>query len=251
MKTVVDLLHHSWEVYVKNLKMLLFFSMLFVFALLVPLFSPAPTYSALGGYFLRSGSIAVYDLSLSDIIVIIVSSLISLYLLSLALVAVNLVVKSMRTRTRVSSDALRNLGRYTAVVFFVYLAVKIIEFGILSYTIANNISEFPVYVFTFLASLGLFYVAPAVVLEEKKPVSAISSSYNHILRKPGLFVLWIAVAFILLLIIKGVFYMLLEAFSLSTLLVQVLIVLISSLFVLPYLIILQAQMYLTKYTILK
>jgi len=147
----MDLLAHTLKVYTKNIGMVIFFSIPFIIALLLPLYSAAPTYSALGGYFLRSGSMP--QLTIEDMVIIVLASLFSLLLLSLAMVALNLVVKSMKARTKVSTEVVRNLGKYTLVVFSLFLAMKIIETGILVFTVANDLSELPVYIFSFIASL--------------------------------------------------------------------------------------------------
>ncbi len=236
---------HSLQVYFKYLTMILFFSIPFVIALLLPYLSPAPVFSALGGYFLRSGSLP--ELQLADSLIIIVISLLSLAFLSLALVAINLVVKSSRTRTKVSAEALKSLGKYTAVVLAIFVAVKVVETLILLYVIGSGVSELPVFIFSFLSTLGLFYVAPAVVLEEKKPAPAFIASYKNILIKPLHFILWLVVAFLLVYVVSSISF----ALFTETALRQGFIVLVNSLFVLPFLVILQAQMYIAKYTLIK
>jgi len=245
---MLDLLAHTLKVYTKNLGMVLFFSIPFIIALLLPLFSTAPTYSALGGYFLRSGSMP--QLTQVEIVVIVVTSLLSLFFLSLALVAINLVVKSMKTNTKVAKQVVKSLGKCTMVVFSLFLAMKIIETGILVFTLANDLPELPVYVFSFLASLGLVFAAPAVVLEEKKPVPALISSYKHIARKPLHFIAWLIIAFVLVAAVMFLSYSILDMLSVSRAIIQIIVVLINSLLILPLLIILLAEIYLTKYTIL-
>jgi len=238
-------INNSLQVYAKYLTMVVFFSIPFVIALMLPYLSPAPVFSALGGYFLRSGSLP--ELKTADMGIILALSVLSLFFLSLALVAINLVVKSSRTRTKVSAEALRGLGKYTMVVLAIFVAVKVVETLILIYVLATGAPEIPVLIFSFLASIGLFYVAPAVVLEEKKPAPAFISSYRHVLKKPLHFVMWLAVAFILLAIVSSLSFSLFSEAGVR----QGFIVLVNSLVVLPFLFILQAQMYLAKYTIVR
>jgi hypothetical protein len=245
---MMDLLAHTLKVYAKNLGMVLFFSIPLIIALLLPLFSVAPTYSALGGYFLRSGSMP--QMTAMDLLVIGVASIFSLFLLSLAMVAINLVVKSMKARTRISSEVIKSLGKYTLVIFSLFLAMKIIETGILVLAISNDMTELPVYIFSFLASLGLFFAAPAVVLEEKKPIPALIASYKHIMRKPLHLIAWLVLAFVMVAVVMQLSYTLLDMFAVSRFITQLIVVLINSLIVLPLLIIFSAEIYLTKYTIL-
>jgi hypothetical protein len=144
----------------------------------------------------------------------------------------------------------KNLGKYSLVVFSLFLAMKIIETGILVFTISNSMSELPVYIFSFIASLGLFFAAPAVVLEEKKPVPALISSLKHIIKKPLHFIVWLVLAFVMAAAVMQISYSLLDILHVSRNITQFIIVLVNSLIVLPLLIIFSAEIYLTKYTIL-
>lgn len=240
-----DVMKNAIDTYTKYTSMILFFSIPFIIALILPAFSPAPIFSALGGYFLRSGSIP--DLSTMDTFLIIVVSAVSLAFLALALVAVTLVVKASRTKTRVSAEALRNLGKYTAVVFGIFAFVKVVEILILMYTSSANLPELPVFLFGFIASLGLFYAAPAVVLEEKKPVPAVLSSYRHVFRKPLDFILWLVVAFVLLALVSTLSFTMFTDTGMR----QGFTILVNSLFILPFLVVLQAHIYIKKYTIIR
>jgi len=242
-----EILKDSIESYVRNVGLILFFSIPFIISLvlLLPPFSPAPVFSALGGYFLRSGSIP--EMTNLDLLVIVLSSGLSLLFISLATVAVTLVVKSSKTRTRVSAEAMRNLGKYTFQVFMIFIAFKILEVILLSYLVSIGTNELPVYIFSFLFSLALFYIAPAVVLEEKKPIPAMVSSLKHIARRPINFVVWLIIAFILLYIFASLSFLM----FVDPMLRQGFIILVNSLFILPFLVVLQAHLYISKYTIIK
>lgn len=244
---MIDILKNAIESYTKNIGMILFFSIPFLLSLvlLLPPFSPAPVFTALGGYFLRSGSIP--EMTMMDFITIIFSAGISLLFISLAAVAVTLVVKASRTRTRVSAEAMRNLGRYTLTVFGIFVGIKVLEFLLLSYLLSINMNELPALLVNFIVSLGLFYIAPAVVLEEKKPVPALVSSFNHIARRPLNFIMWLLVAFIMIYVFSSLSFMM---FS-DPMMRQGFIILMNSAIVLPFLVVLQAHLYLSKYTIVK
>lgn len=245
---MLDLLGYSWKVYTKNLGIIIFFSIPFIIALAIPLFSPDITFSALGAQFLRSGSIPE---KFESTVAVIVATLLSIFLLSLALVAINLIVKGVRTRTKIKSEDIAHLGGYTFVVFSLFLTLAILELIILTLSMQRNISELPTLIFGFIASLGLFYAAPAVVLDERKPVHAVVESYRQVLRKPVHFIVWLILAFVSLSLVMVISYSLLEVFNLPRIVMQAVVILVNSLLILPYLIILQAQIYLTKYTIIK
>lgn len=240
-----EVIKNSIDTYTKYLGMILFFSIPFIISLLLPLFSPAPVFSALGGYFLRSGSIP--ELTNMDLVVIALSVGFSLLFLSLALVAVTLVVKASRTRTRVSAEAMRNLTKYTLMVFAIFAVVKVVQILILSYLLSAGTGELPLLLLNFFIFLGMFYLAPAIVLEEKKPVPAFMSSFKHISRRPMNFVTWLVVAFLLIYIVSSLSFMM---FS-DAMMRQGFTIIVNSLFILPFLVVLQAHLYMLKYTIVK
>ncbi len=242
-----DILKNSIETYLKNLGMILFFSIPFILSLvlLLPPFSPAPVFNALGGYFLRSGSIP--ELTLNDLAIIVISAGLSLLFISLACVAITLLVKATRTRTRVSAEAMRNLSNYTLVVFFIFVGVKILEFLLLSYFVSSNINELPSIIIDFIVSLGLFYIAPAIVLEEKKPVPALMSSFNHIIRRPINLIIWLVITFILVYMFSSLSFIMFSDFMLR----QGFNILMNSAIVLPFAVVLQAHLYMSKYTIVR
>ena len=71
----MDVIKYAAEAYTNNIKMLLFFSLPFLLAFLIPVFSPMPTYAAVGGTFLRTGSMYM-DLTSFDIALIALTFLI-------------------------------------------------------------------------------------------------------------------------------------------------------------------------------
>ncbi|MEM2174316.1 MAG: hypothetical protein QXI58_01635 [Candidatus Micrarchaeia archaeon] len=241
MKFLID----TFRIYKKNLSMILFFSIPFIISLVAQLLAPAPIYLALGGYFLRTGSLP--KITLSDILVIFLTSAISLFFLCLALASITLVVKATKTRTKISSEVLEDIGLYTFAIFAVFLAVKIIEMLIILLSIQIKIDETLALICSFILSLGLFYTAPGIVLEEKRPIRAFFESYVQIARKPLHFVFWLVFAFVLLSLVTFIIYQLVS----EAIVRQILVLLINSLFIAPILIILQAQIYLMKYTIIE
>jgi hypothetical protein len=242
---MLGLLLDTLRIYRKHISMVLFFSLTFLISLGIQIVSPAPVYLALGGYFLRTGSLPT--LSLYQTISVFLFSAVSLFFLSIALVSITLIVKVTKTRTKIGMEAIRNLGNYTIAVFSLFLIVKVIETLIILFSVQYALDELYAIIFTFVASLGLFYSTPAIVLEERKPVQAFLSSYNHIVRKPLHFIAWIVLAFLLLGIVTHVVYTAISEVTIR----QILVVLINALLILPLLIIFMAEIYLTKYTIIE
>ena len=242
---MLNLLKDTFRIYKKHISMVLFFSITFIISLGIQILSPAPVYLSLGGYFLRVGSLPI--LTLFDVISIFLFSVVSLLFLCLALVSITLIVKVTKTRTKVSLETMENLERYTLSVFSLFLIVKVIATIILLFSIHYGLDEIYAIIFTLVASLGLFYSTPAIVLEERKPIQAFISSYVHIFRKPFHFVLWLVLAFVLLSVTTHIVYSLIG----EVILRQIVVVLVNSLLILPILIIFMAEIYLTKYTIIE
>jgi len=91
-------LNHSIETFKKNISLLVVFSLTFLFALLVPILAGTPTYNAMGGVYLRFLSIP--DMTALEKVVIVISFLISNFLMSFGIVAINLIVKASKDNSK-------------------------------------------------------------------------------------------------------------------------------------------------------
>lgn len=242
----MDLLSYSIEGYLKNIKLIIFFSLPFLLAFLIPVFSPTPTYIALGGIFLRSGSMFI-DLTYQDIALIILSLLSSLFLISFAIVAINLLIKSQRTLTNIRTEIIEGIEKYTLIVFWLYTTAFILSLIATLVSYEYNLQELVGPVFSFLLHLMLFYAPAAIVIDELKPINAMKMSLYMIKKRFKYFLMFILIGLVLLSISDFVMISLKNYSPLFRYIVLV----VNSLFVLPFLIILQTQIYLTKYTILK
>jgi hypothetical protein len=103
--------------------------------------------------------------------------------------------------------------------------------------------------FSFLISLVLFYVPAAIVIDELRPTEAMRMSLYMIKNKFVLFLLWLILGFVILTVLDVAFVFLATSFKLNW--TRYVMLVLNSLIVMPFLVILQTQMYLTKYTILK
>jgi len=234
------------EGYIKNIKLIVFFSISFLLAFLIPLFSPTPTYIALGGIFLRTGSMFI-DLTYQDIGLILLSLLSSLFLISFAIVAINLLIKSQRTLTNIRTEIIEGVEKYTLIVFWLYTMAFIISLVVILISYEYNLQELIAPLFSLLVHLPLFYMPAAIVIDEMRPINAMKMSLYMIRKRFKYFVLFILVGWALLSISDLFLISLKSYFQWSSYVVLI----INSLFILPFLIILQTQIYLTKYTILK
>ena len=114
-----NVLSHSLAAYFRNIHLISFFSIPALIALLIPALVNTPVFSALGGTFVRTGSIP--DITGGELGVIIAGALASLYLMSFVIVNINIVIKSQRTSTNIKAEVLRGITGYTLNVFVMFL----------------------------------------------------------------------------------------------------------------------------------
>jgi hypothetical protein len=241
-----EVIQHSIEAFRTNAKLVLFFSIPFLLSFAIPLLSPMPTYVSIGATFLRTGSMFM-DLTYFDVGLIFISALASLFLISFAIVSINLVIKSQRTMTNIRTEVMEGIEKYTMTIFLLYTITLVLSLAVLLISHEYQLDELATPLFSFLVSLPLFYAPAAVVIDELKPLEAMKMSLYMIKSKFALFVLWLVVGLILLSIIDELFILLTPYIASGRYIVLVL----NSMVIMPFLVILQTQSYLTKYTILK
>jgi len=99
---------YATRFYLERLRLILLFSIPFIAAFLIPVLVPAPTYLALGGVFLRTGSFP--ELGILGLFVAIAGYAVALFLIADTIVNINLVVRSKRTLTQIKSEVLAPLA---------------------------------------------------------------------------------------------------------------------------------------------
>ncbi|MBM3229576.1 hypothetical protein FJZ26_04035 [Candidatus Parvarchaeota archaeon] len=238
------LLMHTFSAYFKNLKLILFFSIPLLLAFMIPVFVKTPVYIALGGVFLRTGSIGG-DVKYFDAAIMIISFVASLFLMSFATVNINLVIKSMRSSVHVSREVISGIGKYTLNVFWLFLTFALMTLIAQLLLFENPSSPILYPVITLVLSMFFFYCPSALVIDELRPIRAIEKSLSFAISKFPLFLLWLVVGFALIAIPE---YLILELLSHS--LATYVLLLLNTLVVMPFLIVLQTQVYVSKYTIL-
>ena len=238
-----NIVSYSIGAYFKNIKLISFFALSALVAFLIPLLVNTPVFSALGGTFLRTGSIP--DTSAADLGVIIIAVLLSLYLASFAMVNINLVIKSQRTGTSIKNEVIKGITGYTLNVFLFFLlgTIALLIIQLLTFELGAQAWLAPI--LSLIIWMPLFYAPPALVIDELRPFRAAQKSFGMVLSKLPYFLIWLFIAFVLL-----------SAFDLLFLNVlphklgSLAVLLVNSLFLMPFLIVLQTQIYLSKYTIL-
>ncbi len=235
----------AYETYKDNLKLVLLFSIPFIIAFLIPLLAPLPTYVSVGGIFLRSASTFI-NLNSTGVVVIVLSVFVSLLFLSFAFVAISLIVKSERTHVRVKGSVLKDIEKYTAKVFVVLLTY---EFILIIVSILSYYTSYETLITALVGFFGfmlIFYAPSAIVVDNKRVLRAIGDSIRLVIAEPIYFVQWLVLLFVILSIIDFI------AIALTgTLISSYVVLVVSSLFVLPYFVILQAESYMKRFPLLK
>lgn len=240
-----SVIEDTYETYSSNMKLVLLFSIPFIIAFVIPLFAPLPTYISIGGIFLRTASIFT-NLNFLGLAVIIVAFFFSLLFISFAFVAISLIVKSRRTRMKIGQRAIKGIEKYIGRVFLVFIIYAIVL------SIANiagyflGIESLLTGIVGFLGFIPFFYAPSAIVVDDQKVWRAMKNSVKLVAREPQYFILWFVLISIILSIVSVVFIALT-----GTLWSRYIILILSSLFILPYFVIFQAEAYMKRFPILR
>ncbi len=233
-------LTHAWKFYRERMKLLMVFSIPFLFAALIPIFVPSPTYLALGGVFVRGGSIP--SMTTFDWILTGVAYLAAIFIIADTVVNLNLIIKSKRTLTTISSEVVTALGKYATKVFVVSIIASLVLYAVflLLYDMPFQSVLYPL-ISLLITALFFVFAPQAIVIDDLDPLEALRASYNVATRKPLFVVLWLGISFVLTLISALIGYML------PSFMTQFVILILNSIIVLPFLLVLAAQIYMEKY----
>ncbi|MFH1286041.1 MAG: hypothetical protein ABIH99_05670 [Candidatus Micrarchaeota archaeon] len=243
MDDFIEILKHSAESYFKNLAILAFFSISFFLAVIIHRFSPMPTFVANGAVFLRTGSIP--EMGVADIVLIVLSYIVSLILSSFGYVAVNLVIKTQRSGARLSSEVLAGIEKYTFSIFWLLLSAFLLSVIVSIISFEYGLERILTPLAAFIISLAVFYAPAAIVIDERRPVRAIQTSLQLVAKKALYFVFWCLIAIAVLALLQLIIY----AIAPHNLATDILLFL-NAVFLLPFLVVLQTQIFISKYTLL-
>ncbi len=229
--------------YLKNWKIIAFSFVPFILALLIPYFT-LPGYIALGGSFLRTGSLP--KVGPLDVAIALLSFGASLFLISFAIVAVNIAVRSQRTGTNIRTEVLEGIEKYTLVIFAFYVIAEVLSLVAFLVGLEFNMERTLGPAIQFILFTSLFYVPAALVIDNARPVRALQASVSRLFKTWKFFIVWMAFAIFVLSVPELVLLQLLPH-SLA----ELLMLAVNSVIVLPFLVVLQTQGFLAKYTIIR
>lgn len=242
---MTNVLKYAADTYVKHLKLILFFSLSFIIAFLIPIFASFPTYNDIGAIFLRTASIYL-NLNVFGVAVMAVSVLFSLIFLSFAIVAINVIVKHSRIQVRITKEVLDGLESYTGRVFIVLLLFTVILVAVNALTYGTRASGIVTAATGLVLTPFIIYAPASIVIDDRKIARAMRASLSFFFKRFDYFLLWVAIAIVLLTLVDFVFVA-----ASGTQVSRYAVLVIDSIFVLPFLVLLQSEMYMKRFAMLK
>ncbi|MGC8537381.1 MAG: hypothetical protein ACP5MZ_00125 [Candidatus Micrarchaeia archaeon] len=242
---MVNVLSYSFDFYAKHLRLILLFSISFLIAFAIPGLAPLPTYNDAGAIFIRTASIFV-NLNIISASVIVASVFFSLLFLSFAIVAINILVKYGRIHTKIRKEIMDGLERYTGGAFAVLITYAIILYLVNIATFSTGHSGLFTYAVALILAPFFFYAPSSIVIDEKPIGRAMASSIKFVIKRFDYFLLWLAIAIVLITLFDFIFIAIT-----GTLLSRYIMVIFNSLFILPFLVVLQSEMYMKRFALLK
>ncbi len=234
---LIRIFQYTTKFYLERLKLIIIFSIPFIISSLLLLLVAAPTYNALGAPYLRIGSIP--ELSIIDLVITAAVYIVSVFIIADTIVNVNIIIRAKRTLTSIKSEVIQALSKYATRIFYIYTLMLLLSFIAQLLLYSHPLQSILYPAFLLIMSFFLFYVAPAVVIDNSSTADAIRRSASRAIRNPSLVFIWAFSGLIAL-----------SVLSLVTSFIpygSYIALLVNSLFVLPYLIVLQTQMYMEKY----
>lgn len=239
------ILEYTWQTYFANIYLILLSSIAFIIAFLIPIFASFPTYNDLGGVLLRSASIYL-NLNPFNTAIIVISILFSLLFLSFAMVAINIVVKHSRTQTKIRSEVIRGLERYTSRVFAILLVATLIIILVNVLTFNTGYSAIITAVVGLVIAPFIFYAPASIVIDDSKITRSIYASLKFFAKRPDYFIVWLVIGLVLITAFDFLFIVVA-----GTVLSRYAMLIFSSLFILPFLVLLQGEFYISRFKLLK
>ncbi|MBI4406343.1 hypothetical protein HY571_00325 [Candidatus Micrarchaeota archaeon] len=241
-----SVLWHTFDSYSRNFSLLLLFSVPFL--VVFPLALLLPSFSSLGGIFLRFGSIS-RDVALLDVFIIAIAFCLSLLLFSFGLVAINMIIKTERTLKTLPIYEFQKVELYTFRLFLVFFVAFLLSLGanvfLYEFGLHSTVGAF----ISLLFALLVVFAPQVVVVDDQKPRHVPAMSLKIIRNKFSLFLSYLVIGLVLVLLLGFV----LTSFS-SSLghpeTPHLIAAVVNALFLVPFLEVLKTQVYLSKYSLL-
>lgn len=244
--TFKNVLEHSVNAYLNNVKLISIFAIPLVITL--PLALALPNFVSLGGVFLRFGSIG-HDFTSFDLLVTGLAFLVSLLVISFALVAINMVVKSQRSLVKPSHYDVEKVWQHSINLFTVFLIAFLIILGFNVFLYDYGLDQSLGLLISLLVSVVIIFAPQAIVIDGLDVKHIFLMSVSTVARKFWYFVGFLIVAALLMMLNSALFLSLLPSLS-DAMFANYLAVIVNALIIVPFLEVFKVQIYLSKYSIL-
>lgn len=242
---MLNILKHTINTYFANIYLILLSSISFIIAFIIPILTPFPTYNDIGAVLLRTASIYV-NLNPFNTAIIVISTLFSLLFLSFAMVAINIVVKHSRTQTKISAAVINGIEKYTAKVFVILLIATVIIILVNILTFNTGYSGAITAIVALIITPFVFYAPASIVIDENKLVRSMQASVKFFSKRLDYFLVWLVIAIVLITLFDAIFIA-----ASGTAISRYAMLVFSSLFILPFLVLLQGELYMSRFKLLK
>jgi len=240
-------IQESFEVYREKINLAIIFSIPFIIAFAIPLIAPLPTYISAGAIFLRSASVfANGNINFIGLAVITLSTIFSLLFLSFAFVLISILVKSKRTHSSVGLRVFRNIESNISKVFVIFLMYAIILIIANVVGFALGISALLTAVVGFFLFALIFYAPSAVVVDDKRILRALQDSARLVVHEPQYFIIWLILITVIVSLLDFACIVLF-----GNIWSRYIALILSSLFIVPYFVIFQAEAYMDRFRLLR
>jgi len=240
-----NILAESWNTYIGNIKLVMLFSIPFILSFLALVVAPLPTYVSAGAIFIRSAD-AITGTNPIALATIILAVFFSLLFLSFAFVAISIIVKAEKTHAAITKAVIKGMEAHTGRVFLVLLfyafVLVLAEIAGAYLGIAAGLTALVGFFLFFV----IFYAPTAIVIDNKRIGRAIKDSARLAVANVHYFLLWLFLIVIVITLLDFVFI-----HVLGTVIAAYALLVVNSLFVVPYFVIFQAHAYMRRFPILR
>lgn len=247
---MTNVVRYAIDMYVKNIRMLLLFSLAFIVAFLIPIFASFPTFTDLGGIFIRSAS-TLQNLNPLTTIIIVVAVFLSTLFLSFAMVSINVLVKHSRTFSGISREVLKGLENYTGLVFATLIIYTVIVALVGLFTQPTGHSALITSIVGLVLAPFFFYAPASIVIDDSKILRAMKKSAVFFIKRFDYFLLWLVIGIALLSLVDELFTLIGGQGALGVEFSGMALLVFNSLFIIPFLVVLQSEFYMKRFPLLK
>lgn len=224
----------AFENLIRHFDIVWIFSLAAVIGVLMFAMVQYPTYSALGGIFLRTGSLP--DVGIADFLTTIVVYGISLLLISSAVAGTMLIIAHRMTKKVIKTELWKKLPFFATNTFFLYTFLTLI-------LLVMQLFSVPYYpMLAFVLFYLSFYIVPAMVAENEPLGIAIFPALRMLRKNPLTPIVWAVFGFVVLALME----MTTQA-VLPYEIARYCVLFFNGVVLLPYLSFVQVHMYMERY----